>query len=433
MSAAPQSPPAGWTGAARPLAATKSRRASALPVVVLTLVLFLLSGGVLWHLGINYEGVTGSPATKIHPASTLAALFLLWALISSGDPVGLCLRFAQEAPASLLLLVSGTALLLQIALRSGVGLAGTVDSFIGPALIMMLLVRLDARRLGTVEVVLHLVMLANALLGLAEFASGQLIFPYRLDGIAFESDTRSAAFQGHPLTNALVTATYILALIAGGGRLPGSARLATILLQGAALVTFGGRSAIAVVGLLGSLQVVVTVVRALRRGRVSLLTAAFALSALMMAPLALGSLWSAGFFDQLLERFVSDGGSAHARIEMFSLFERIPWHELLFGPDIGALETARRINGLEWGIENPVVRMMLYQGVAMTLLMTGAVVLFVTEIARRCRPGTLLPILGFAILVNASESLAGKTTMLAKFAVILLALYRPLPSAKRHG
>ncbi|MEE7456852.1 hypothetical protein MPAR168_00385 [Methylorubrum populi] len=404
-----------------------------MPVVVLTLVLFLLSGGVLWHLGINYEGVTSSPATKIHPASTLAALFLLWALISSGDPVGLCLRLAKEAPASLLLLVSGTALLLQIALRSGVGLAGTVDSFIGPALFMMLLVRLDARRLGTVEVVLHLVMLANALLGLAEFASGQLIFPYRLDGIAFESDTRSAAFQGHPLANALVTATYILALIAGGGRLPGSARLAMILLQGAALVTFGGRSAIAVVGLLGSLQVVVTVVRTLRRGRVSLLNAAFALSALMMAPLALGSLWSAGFFDQLLERFVSDGGSAHARIEMFSLFERIPWHELLFGPDIGALETARRINGLEWGIENPVVRMMLYQGVAMTLLMTGAVVLFVTEIARRCRPGTLLPILGFAILVNASESLAGKTTMLAKFAVILLALYRPLPSAKRHG
>ena len=433
MSAAPQSPPAGWTGAARPLAAAKPRRASALPLVVLTLVLFLLSGGVLWHLGINYEGFAGSPATKIHPASTLAALFLLWALISSGEPVGFCLRLAQEAPASLLLLVSGTALLLQIALRSGVGLAGTIDSFIGPALVMLLLVRLDARRLGTVEMVLHLVMLANALLGLAEFTSGQLIFPYRLDGIAFESDTRSAAFQGHPLANALVTATYILALIAGGGRLPDIARLAMIVLQGAALVTFGGRTAIAVVALLGGLHMIFAIVRVLRRGRVLLLTAAFALSALMMAPLALGSLWSAGFFDRLLERFVSDGGSAHARIEMFSLFERMPWHELLFGPDVGALETARRINGLEWGIENPIVRMMLYQGIAMTLLMTGAVVLFVTEIARRCRPGTLLPILGFAILVNASESLAGKTTMLAKFAIILLALYRPLPSPERQG
>lgn len=425
MTATPHHASEMWAGtAARPL------RASAAPVIVLTLVLFLLSGGVLWYLGVNYEGFTGHPASKVHPASYLAALFLLWAMVSSGDPVGFCLRTAQEAPASLLLLVSGSALLLQVALRSGVGLAGTIDSFVGPALVMMLLVRLDGRRLGAVEAVLHGVMLANALLGLAEFATGHLIFPYRLDGAVFESDTRSAAFQGHPLANALVTATYVLALIAGGGQLSAPSRILMIGLQCAALVSFGGRSAIAVVALLGGLQAAISTLRTLRSGRVPLLAAAFGLSALTMAPLILAGLWAGGFFDRLVERFVSDGGSANARIEMFALFDRIPLRDLMIGPDAGVVETARRISGLEWGIENPIVRMMLYQGVLMTVLITAAVTAFVVEVVRRCRPGTWLPVLGFVILVNASESLAGKTTLLAKFAILLLALYRPLPRAE---
>jgi len=36
-------------------------------LVLLVVVLFAVSGGVLWPLGINYEGVTGSAASKIHP------------------------------------------------------------------------------------------------------------------------------------------------------------------------------------------------------------------------------------------------------------------------------------------------------------------------------------------------------------------------------
>jgi hypothetical protein len=241
MTAAPQIPSAAWSvpiHRARP----RARDASAAPAILLLLVLFLFSGGVLWHLGVNYDGFSGSAAAKVHPATYLAPLCLLWAMVSSGDPVGFCLRTARDAPASLLLLVIGTALLVQIALRSGTGLSGSIDTFVGPALVMMLLVRIAPARLGPLETALHGVMLANACLGLAEFATGRLVFPYRLDGEAFPTDTRSAAFQGHPLVNALVTATYVLALIAGGGQLRPWQRLTMLALQTAALVTFGGRS-----------------------------------------------------------------------------------------------------------------------------------------------------------------------------------------------
>lgn len=430
MTAGPQLPSSAWTVPAGRTHAT-AQKTSAVPAILLLLVLFLLSGGVLWHLGVNYDGFAGSAAAKIHPASTLAPLCLLWVMVSSGDPVGFTLRSARDAPASLLLLVVGTALLVQTALRSGTGLAGSIDTFIGPALVMMLLVRIDPTRLGPLEAALHGVMLANALLGLAEFATGRLVFPYRLDGVAFPTDTRSTAFQGHPLVNALVTTTYILALIAGGGRMRPWQRLAMLALQTAALVTFGGRSAIVAVVGLGGLYALVATLRVLRTGRVPLLGAAFGLSALTMAPLALVALALGGFFDKLAERFVSDGGSANARIEMLALLDRIPLRELMFGPDPAVVETLRRMHGLEWGIENPIVRMVLYQGVFMTALLTLAVVLFVAEIVRRCRPGTFLPVLGFALLLNTSESIASKTTVLAKFAILMVALYRPLIPQRR--
>ncbi len=426
MTAGPQLPSSAW---AVPLRRTRTRipkKTSAAPAILLLLVLFLLSGGVLWPLGVNYDGMTGSAAAKVHPASYLAPLCLLWLVVSCGDPVGFCLRTARDAPASLLLLVVGTALLVQITLRSGTGLAGSIDTFVGPALVMMLLVRIDPARLGPLEAALHGVMLANAGLGLAEFALGERVFPYRLDGEAFPTDTRSTALQGHPLVNALVTATYILALIAGGGRLRPWQRLARLAVQMGALVTFGGRSAIVAVVLLGGAYGLIATLRVLRTGRVPLLGAAVGLSILTMAPLAVVALAFGGFFDRLAERFVSDGGSANARIEMLALLDRIPLRELMFGPDTGFVETLRRMHGLEWGIENPVVRMVLYQGVVMTALLTLAVTLFVAEIVRRGRPGTFLPVLGFALLLNTSESIASKTTVLAKFAIMMIALYRPL-------
>ncbi|RZK87300.1 MAG: hypothetical protein EOO66_20315, partial [Methylobacterium sp.] len=140
-----------------------------------------------------------------------------------------------------------------------------------------------------------------------------------------------------------------------------------------------------------------------------------------------------GFFDALLERFVSDGGSANARVEMLAIFDAIPFRDLLVGPDPSVVDTLRRMYGLEWGIENPIVRSLLYNGVAMTVLLIVAIALFLYEVARQCRHGVFLPILAFVVLINTFESIGGKTTMLAKFALMLLVLYPRRPvSASAH-
>ena len=412
------------------------RRSAILPSDTLLLVdvvlILAVSGGMLWSLGINYDGLTGSAVQKIHPSTYLTVLLFAWTVLRSGDPVGRLVALARRHPGSLLMAFAGFAFFVEIAARAAPGVAGALDTFLVPGLVAMLLFERSYESLRRVETVVHAVMLANAALGLVEFASGQRFFPYRLDGAIFETDTRSAALQGHPLGNATLTACYVLMLVAGGGSLRPASRLAMVALQCAALVTFGGRSGIVVTLVLGGGHGLVRLAGLVARGRVPLLGAAVALLVLPLVPVGIGVLAYLGFFTALLDRFAADGGSANARVAMFDLFGQLPLRGLVVAPDTDLVETLRRIDGLEWGIENPVIRTLLYHGAVVTAALTVAVTLFLVELARRCRRGIALPMIAFLVLINTFESIGGKTTLLTKFVVLLIALYRrpdrPAPS-----
>jgi hypothetical protein len=149
---------------------------------------------------------------------------------------------------------------------------------------------------------------------------------------------------------------------------------------------------------------------------------------LALLPVAISILASTGFFDTMLDRFSSDGGSAEARVKMFEMFDHVPFRDLLVGPDIGLIESLRRVNGLEWGIENPIINDLLYQGLLITVLVAVAISMFLAEIALLCRRGVWVQVVAFAILINTSESIASKTTMVSEFAVLALCLYRPMPA-----
>lgn len=403
-------------------------RLSMEPVLLLTAAIIMgVSGGMLWLVGINYDGLTGSAIHKLHPATYLSGLLFAVAMLRAGNPVAYLAGAAARRPASALMTIIGLVYFLHIVLRGAPGMAGALDTFMLPGLVGILLADAEARTLRRLEWVVHAVMLANAGLGLVEFATNQRFFPYRLDGELFGNDTRSTSLQGHPLGNATLTSVYVLALIAGGGSMPPLLRLGMIGLQSAALVTFGGRSGMVVTLVLGGGYGLLLLHRILMAGRIPLLAAAAAVFALPLVPLGIGALAYFGFFDALLQRFSSDGGSANARVEMFALFGKLPLRQLVFGPDTALVESLRRINGLEWGIENPVIRTLLYQGALMTGLLMIGVTLFLVEVARHCRQGIALPMIAFLMLIMTFESLGGKTTLLSKFAILLLALYRPLP------
>lgn len=405
-------------------------RAESRALALLALLMMGVSGGLLWVLGLNYDGITGSAASKIHPATYLAVALFGWTLLRAGNPVIPAAQALNRRPAAVLMAACGVLLLVVIAARGGTGLAGSIDTYVLAGLLPILLADRDAGTMARLETVFHAAMLANAVLGLAEFATGQRYFPFRFDGLAFETDTRSAALQGHPLGNATMTACYILALTAGGGRFSPPFRAAMIGLQLVALVTFGGRSATVTTLALGGIYGLYALNRLMRGGRIPLAGAACACFALTLLPALVAVLSGIGFFDTLLGRFVSDGGSANARIEMIAIFDAIPFRDLLFGPDLSLLTSLRRINGLEWGIENSIVANLLYNGILLTGLLIVAIGLYLAEIARHGRRGAWLPILTFVILVNTFEGLAGKTTMLAKFGLMLIVLFQPVIASR---
>ena len=429
--ARPVSPALGPAPGAAPVRTGAVARAESLVLVLWAVILVGVSGGMLWAIGLNYDGLTGSAASKIHPATYLAVALFGWMLLRAGNPVAPVAQALGRRPASVLLALCGVLLLVLIAARGGTGLAGSIDTFVLAGLLPILLLDRDAATLTRMETVFHVIMVANALLGLFELASGQRFFPFRLDGLAFETDTRSAALQGHPLSNATVTACYILALATGGGRLGPALRAGMIALQLVALVTFGGRSATVTTLVLGSAVGLVALARLLRGGRIPLIGAACACFALTLVPVAVAVLAAVGFFDTLLGRFSSDGGSAQARVDMLTVFDAIPFRDLLLGPDLLQVTTLRRIYGLEWGIENSILSDALYHGLLMTGLLVVAVALYLAEIARSCRRGVWLPILAFVILINTFEGLAGKTTLLAKFALMLIVLFPKVPMRGR--
>jgi hypothetical protein len=399
--------------------------------VVGVLVLYTVSGGLLWLVGINYEGLTGSPISKIHPGTYMVVAAFAIAAIQSGNPVAFAAELTRYRPAAFLLLIATVVLFVDIVINAGQGMAGTLDTYMLASLVVGLFAKSDTKTRTRIETVIHAAMIANAVLGLVEFGTKHLYFPYRFDGALLVTDTRSTALQGHPLGNATITSFYILALLAGGGRLSRTARGGIIALEFLALIAFGGRSALVTTVVLGTIQGWVFTTKAIRSGRLPVSAIVITMLIATVAPLIAIGLVSGGFFDALLYRFASDGGSANARVEMLSLLQQIPLTDLLIGPDPGLVESLRRVNNLNSGIENPIVRTILYQGAILTALMMVALGLFFYELARWSRRGMFLPMLGFLIVINTFESLGSKSTLLAKFAVMMLVLFRREPETQR--
>ncbi len=388
--------------------------------------MFGVSGGLLWLVGYNYDGLTGSAATKIHPATYMIFAVVLWRAASSGNPARWIATAARRMPEAMLLISATAILFADVIWRSAPGMAGTIDSFIPACLLALLLTEMDAIALSRVRITVHLMMLANALMGIAEFLLNHRFFPFRFDGETFPFDNRSSALQGHPLENAAVTACYALCLLVGCRDMSVAMKLPLLMLQLAALVTFGGRTALIVTLSLAFLYAVGRFFRSRPGAGVPVVGAISLLAILGMLPAVGAALAEAGFFDHIMARFSDDGGSTAARIDMFALFHYLTWRDLIAGPDLGLIESLRRIYGLEWGIENPIVKIALYDGVLVAALMTVAVVFFLRALARRAGSGVWLPMTALAILLLSSESVAGKTMFLAKATAIVLCLVPPL-------
>jgi hypothetical protein len=422
-----------------PLRAQAMRTKDAAPFLLIGLTFasvtlaFTLSALALIALGINYGESGGSLAAKIHPATYVLALALLVRIVSMEHPTRFLIAAAARHHGTMIFLWTVASLLAYTAVNLRVPLSSLVDTFVVPIMALLLLDGIDEKNAHLLARLIHTIYAANALLALFEMASEWRLTPLVALGAELTADRRSSALFGHPLANGLLTGTYLIALGVGGGRdLPFWMRPIAMLLQMAAMVSYGARLAtVATLGLL--------VLMALREGgrllagrRFRVSTGAAFLGLLPVMIVALVGVYAAGFFDQLLERFVSDNRSAEARVVMFDLFSHFTGFQLLFGPDQDVLHSIMWTEGIEFGIESFWVSFVLTYGFVPSLMFFFGFGAFCLDLLYHSGKGAAWTIAFFLIVVSGSQSIGGKTLAVGALVILNMILLRA-PVGERSG
>ena len=388
------------------------------------LVSFCVSPMTLTAIGVSYDVVGGSPLLKIHPANWLFALALLVNWLGQQDLIGYLAAMARLFPGAMLF---GAMWLLTVAYASLVQrLPATplLDTYFAAIAALFLYEGVDERTRRNFALLLHIMLFVNACIGVGEFLTHSRLTPFVAAGAPVLHDYRSTALFGHPLLNAGTSAGYALMLFYGGD--PADRRFlkaGLIGVQLAALVAFGGRTAIvllAVLMALGALPTLGGVVNGRRFDRRVGLGLVFAL------PLLLGALTavaSGGLFDQFADRFGDDKGSAQARLVIFDLFGQFSLEDILFGPNQERLASLQRTLGIEYGIENSWLGLIFQYGAIMTTFFVVGLLALLGDIMSRSRKYAIVPVIYFLILVSSSASISVKSFSFNQFVILMVVVF----------
>lgn len=406
-------------------AATLQPGAAALTAASIA-VMFLVSDLMLGLFGIAYDRAGGALWQKIHPATYLALLAAALALWPPERGMQLIAGTVMRQPGLIVFAAAFALLLAHTILFAGYPITLVTDTFL-PALILAVLApRLGADWRMRLAVLIHIVMAANAVLGLAEVALSFRLTPLIANDVVL-TDWRSTALLGHPLQNAATTGLYVLVLLTRM-EAPGLARgfvWPMVILQAAAMMVFGGRLATALLALFAAIILFWRFLNFLRAPRLTRAGAATLVLGVCAGAIALGGLFAAGFFDQFIQRFVEDEGSAAARLAMFNLIGELQMQDFLFGTPPQTLASLQRLHGIAFGIESFWIAFIAAYGLIVSLMFFAGLLALLYEIMRASGRGGAAGLLFFLLVCSGSLSLAGKSMMLAMSAAMILILCAP--------
>ena len=394
-------------------------------VVTGLLLTLLVPGAVLALLHVNYDTPSGAAWEKVHPGSDLLLLGCAGAVCREGRPGARLADWARRFPGSVaFLMITGfLAFYLITVLRAP--FTPLIDTFVVPVAALVAVVELSPAWKARLEAAIHLFVAGNGLLGIGEFLSGWRLVPAAVAGVEQTAAIESRAFGllGHPLASAGMAGLYATVLMCGGGRrLPARLRGPALALQFLALGAFGGRTALVMTAVCAVAAAGVGLLRVLAGRPVDLRHVALGL---LLAPgllAAAAAVGTSGFFDNVLNRFTDDNGSAAARHAIFDLFGYLSWPDLLYGPDQDHLASVQHLVGIEVGVESFWLGFILAYGLLPSLVFFAGYGLFLADTMRRCTAAAWGPLLFFTGTVSTAISLSAKTTMLAQFVAMLVIL-----------
>lgn len=391
---------------------------------------FLVSPMMLSNLGLKYGGTGGGIFDKLHPATWLVFASVA-ARIFASRSLAQGLGDLVSSPLLGLYFTAWVLLLVFTIQVQKQPFTPLVDTFLLPPLLYAL-----SRHVGPVEerrlcVLLHVVMNANALLGLIEFKTGFRLTPDTAAELGPDISWRASAFLGHPLGNALLTGCYVL-IVALSDRCHLRRGLVplVILNQTMGLVVFGGRASLVITLLLLCAIAAYALLKILLGARFSRLAAAGLLCAVPFVVISFVLLAHSGFFDQMLSRFVDDNGSAKARLAMFEMFRYIRLEDLILGPNPAYTWSLQLRLGIEYGIESFWLSFLFQNGAIMSGIFFFALFCLTWLLISRTRPSTLVVFIYFYFVASTSVSISAKTPLLAMMVFMIAVMMRPRITAK---
>src|SRR5712692_3396845 len=92
--------------------------------------MFTLSGSVLWDLGLNYSGLTGAAASKIHPATYLSFATFALLVLARRNPASYFVTLVTRYPGALVFLIAISLLGCFIVFDNRRGIATVFDTYL---------------------------------------------------------------------------------------------------------------------------------------------------------------------------------------------------------------------------------------------------------------------------------------------------------------
>jgi hypothetical protein len=412
--------------ASRAATGDRLERFGAAAIFVGCLAFFLISPMLLTHWGVPYETAGGAPLQKVHPGTWLTLIGLLLAGARFGGPIAFARAVGSALPGVAAFAFATVFLFWQTIVVQSLPFTPLIDSFVAPMIVLLALATQSGQARRRLALALHAALFADALLGLSEYLLGFRLTPYVAGEFELETDWRATALIGHPLSNALMMGCYLIVMALGGGRdLPAALRPVAMITALASMVAFGGRTSMVLAFAAVGLVFLARFGGALAGRRVSTLGVAASAALAPVCVVALMGLYAGGFFDQMIERFVNDNGSANARLIMLKLFDYLSWEEILLGPDPRKIIALQNLEGIEYGLESFYVAYVLTYGAIVAGLVFAGLLCFCREIVRASSPRAAAPLLFFFVVAATSVSLSAKTTTLGMLIALTSTMLRP--------
>jgi hypothetical protein len=390
-----------------------------------------LSGATLDLFGVPYGSPGGSALLKIHPASYLSLMALLFWIAADGGLAPFLGRTWIESPGLLAFLFAVVLFAFQTMVQK-TPISQVADNFVLALALFIGLLRLDAAERRRLWLLLQWFFLLNSLIGYAEVVFGFHMVPLYEKGQLATYDWRARALLGHPLNNALMTALYVVTLALGYGPRRRWLRLALLALDVGALVCFGGRTstvmALAALVLIGAFEFA----KVLAGRRVRPENVAVGVAVVTVAAIALFFAVDLGLFDRFLMRFVDDSGSASTRVAMLSIFRDLPLSEVLIAPNQTTIHVTQLRLNLAIAIESAFVGFVAYFGGIVTFGVMAGLAAYFSELFRRFGAVVGLPLVIYVVVSSSATSISTKSVEVAMVTLILYLQFAEPASGDRR-